>query len=151
MKTSLLSICALMVVSTGCYEPLDSAADVSALEAQLDEIEKLTTPDSEMYLSYFAPEAVLLPPDEGAIEGRDAALAFYQSAFEGVTALRLQYSEPIIEVSGDLAVRRYAGSADITFGESAATTTAKTKYLDVLKRQPDGTWMIVTHSWGADP
>lgn len=148
----MLKYCTLFVVTLliACAPAQDPTADTSELTRQLVEIEQLRTPDAETYLSYFASDAILLPPDLPAIGGKEAALAFYNSAFEGVSALRLDYSDPIIDLDGDMATRRYSGTAEITIGANDETIVSRTKYLDILKRQPDGTWKISIHSWGAN-
>ena len=146
-KLCTLFVVILLIACAPVYDPSD---DVSDLTRQLVEIEQLTTPDIDTYLSYFASDAVLLPPDLPAIEGKEAALAFYNSVFETVTTWRLDYSEPLIDLAGDLATRRYSGTAEITFGANDESIVSKTKYLDILKRQPDGTWKISIHTWVAN-
>lgn len=76
----MLRFCTLFVVMLliACAPTHDPNDDVSDLTRQLVEIEQLTTPDIDTYLSYFASDAVLLPPDLPAIEGKEAALAFYK-------------------------------------------------------------------------
>ena len=142
----------LFVVSllTACAPVHDPTKDISDLTRQLAEIEQLTTPDTDAYLSYFASDAVLLPPDLPAIEGKEAAFVFYESAFEGVSALRVDYSDPVIDLAGDMATRRYFGTAEITIGANDETIVSRTKYLDILKRHPDGIWKVSIHSWGAN-
>jgi len=146
-KFCTLFIVTLLIACAPAHNPND---DISELTQQLKEIEQLTTPDIDTYLSYFASDAVLLPPDLPAIDGKEAAFTFYKSAFETVSTWRLDYSEPAIDIAGDIATRRYTGTAAISFGGNAETIISRTKYLDVLKRQPDGTWKISIHTWGAN-
>ena len=107
----------------------------------------MTTFDSEAYLTHFTDDIVLLPPDRAAISGKTAALSFYETAFEGIVGLRLDYTEPSIEISGDLAVRRYEGTAYLKFKDSPDEVVVRNKYLDVLKRQDNGLWKISIHTW----
>ena len=71
-------------------------------------------------------------------------------ASRGVESWSLDYSDPVIEVSGDLAVRTYSGTAKLVLEDSPDPVTLRSKYLDVLKRQEDGSWKISIHTWGAD-
>jgi ketosteroid isomerase-like protein len=122
--------------------------DIAALEQQLAEIERFTTPDAVRYLGYFVDDLTLLPPDRPAIAGKAAALEFYRSAFAGVPSFTLEYSDPVIDLAGDLAVRRYDGVGRLNAADGREAVVRRVKYLDVLRRQPDGTWKITVHSWG---
>ena len=147
-QSGLVLVLALGV--SACTPANDHGTVARLLRSQLEQIEQITTPDIELYLSHFSDNAVLLPPNGPEVVGKQAALEFYKSAFHGAESLRIEYSDPIIEVSGRLAVRRYSGTADIRFDSSREEIRVATKYLDVLKKQPDGSWKIIVHAWGAN-
>lgn len=123
-----------------------SEADRQVLRAQLEVFESMTTPDWSRYLGYFTDDAILYPPDRPAIFGKPAAQAFYEAAFGGIASVSIDYSEPTIDIAGDLAVRRYemVGTAFLDSGDSFE---ARNKYIDVLRRQPNGDWKITVHAW----
>jgi ketosteroid isomerase-like protein len=127
------------------------AADVRALIEQLRYIETLAgAADNARYLDLFTDDTVLLPPDRPAIAGKVAALAFYDEAFRGAGDVRVRYHDPVIEIDGALAVRRYAASGTVEHLDPPRIVEIRTKYLDVLKKQPDGSWRIAMHMWSTN-
>ncbi len=145
-----LMICASCSGSSDVPTEIDRAM----LDVQLDSIELIFASGEPMdviferYLEFFAPDAVLLPPGGEPIRGREAALAFYTTGFEGFTALSLDYQSPDVLLDGDVALRRYDGTA-VVLSEAARDTLAFTnRYIDVVRRGIDGEWRIVWHVWG---
>lgn len=120
-------------------------ADIATLKNQLVAFEQLKEPDTEMYLALLTEDVTFLPPDSKAIVGKQAVRAFVKAAAAPVSSVRLDYSDPIIDLSGDLAVRR----ADQVVSLNDKPVDRK-KILDVLKRQPDGSWKIAVRSWGSN-
>ncbi len=137
-----------------CQQVSDNRAeaDLSAIRNQLNEFEEIflsldlpIAAQIKEYLEYFVDDLALLPPGEDAVQGYDAALAFYTEAFEGGTVLDVSFQTPVILLEGDMAVRRYIGSSEVMFdGETYSSTN---RYIDILRRQPDGEWLTVWHAW----
>lgn len=123
--------------------------DIQALNTQLDEIEllckNLVTND---YMSFFHEEAIIFPPGQSPIKGIEAIREFY-SVFEKVfvPSFDLVYSERYFEVEDSLAIRRYNGYAKIFYKDNSDTLISNNKYVDMVKKQPDGSWKIIWHMW----
>ena len=137
-----------------CQQVSDSRveADLSAIESQLEDIEKVILNTDvpiavlmQNYLEFFVDDPVLLPPGEDAVQGYDAALAYYTKGFEGGTILDVDFQKPSILLDGDMAVRRYIGSAEAMF--DSGPYSSYHRYIDILQRQPDGEWLTVWHAW----
>ena len=137
-----------------CQQVSDSRAeaDFAEIKSQLDDIEEnfLNTEVSiaaqiKKYLEFFVADPVLLPPGEDAVQGYDAALAYYTEGFEGGTVLDVDFQTPDILLDGDMAVRRYIGSSEIMF--DSGPYSSYNRYIDILQRQPDGEWLTVWHTW----
>lgn len=149
------TIAALVAVQlTACQPTADVTSDIAVLEDHLVEIEQLFNEPYagersrfDVYLDYFADNIVLLHPEGHTTTGKDAALAFYTSAFTGVTIDSLDYYEPEILFDGGLAVRRYSGTATGTHGEEQIEFALTNRYIDVLERRDGGNWRIVWHAW----
>jgi uncharacterized protein (TIGR02246 family) len=111
-----------------------AASDVVALhEALVAAIEKQ---DAALIASLYAPDAHLLPPGSEAVEGPGIE-AFWQGFLDmGVTGGRLQ--DVRFEERDDLVV---AEGWYQVHGDSGVLDTGK--YVDVAKRQPDGSWKWV--------
>lgn len=113
-------------------------ADRTAIRATVDSFTNaIKKGDYATAASYYAENAVFMPPNAPAVEGR----AGIQKAFETfgrVTA----FSQPIVELDGvgDLAYARL--NADLTFIPPNATTpmSDKSKVLIVMRKQADGNW-----------
>ena len=128
-------------------------ADFSAIMGQLEDIEALMSSGlpitnlNEKYLEFFVDDLVLLPPGGSAVEGRDAALAFFNDVWGGVTLIAVNYETPVIMLEGDMAVRRYVGSGEFLIDAESEPVTGSGRYIDILQRQSDGGWRIVWHTW----
>ncbi len=123
--------------------------DQRTLNDQLDEIEELCLDlKVDSYMSYFHDDAIIFPPGQSSIQGIDSIAKFY-SVFEElfVPSFKNVYSERSFEIDDSVAVRRYHGFAEILFKDSPDTLISNNKYVDVLKKQPDGSWKIIWHIW----
>jgi ketosteroid isomerase-like protein len=141
-----------------CQQAADNRTefDLSAIESQLKKFEEtLLAPDVPIetvlqeYLGYFVDDPVLLPPDESAVQGYDAALAYYTEGFAGGTVVAVDYhlQEPEIFLNGDMAIRRYIGSSEIKWDGELEHYSSYNRYIDILQRQADGEWRVVWHAW----
>ncbi len=105
--------------------------------------------DAAAIAIHFTDDAYLMAPDQPTLQGKQAIQAYYQSIFdEYETDLESYYEE--VEVSGDLAYGR--GFAKVTLypktgGDSSVSTA---KYLNILKKQPDGTWKTTHDVWNSN-
>jgi ketosteroid isomerase-like protein len=154
-KVSLIIIS--LVITMGCtnqkktdqIDNSNSERDLMALNDQLDEIEKLCLDlKVENYMSYFHDDAIIFPPGQSIIQGKDSITKFYR-VFEElfVPSFKNVYSERSFEINDSIAVRRYNGFAEILFKDSPDTLFSNNKYVDLLKKQPDGSWKIMWHIW----
>ena len=139
-----------------CQQNSDSRveADLSAIENQLIEIEEIFLTSEvpiatqiQEYLDYYIDDLVLLPPGGDAVHGYAAALAYYTEGFDGYTILEVDYRTPDILLNGDMAVRRYFGTAKFEIDGESEPASSSNRYIDILQRQPDGEWLMVWHTW----
>ena len=86
----------------------------------------------------YTEDAVLLPPNAPAVKGRDEIRRWFE-ANEQNTSIDLEIAE--IEVRGDLAY--VWGLSTVTIEEPGAEAIVFSgKYLDIRRKQPDGTWLV---------
>ncbi len=81
--------------------------------------------------------------DGAAIQGREAVAAYYQSIFDEYELVLESYYEAV-EISRGMAYDRGEAKVTLTSKNNGATTTSTSKYLNILQRQPDGSWQT-TH------
>jgi uncharacterized protein (TIGR02246 family) len=89
----------------------------------------------------YAPDAVVLPPDQPPLRGRAAIATFWQGMFQaGLREAPLTIEQ--VETSGDLASE--IGTYALTLQpDGTAAMVLHGKYLVVHQRQADGSWKII--------
>jgi uncharacterized protein (TIGR02246 family) len=95
--------------------------------------------DAHAMASVYEPDAELLPPNAEAIRGREAIERFWQGGLEmGVRVVEFKMLR--FEKADGLAyeVGRFTLSID---GDDGLPTLDRGKYVVVLRRQPDGSWL----------
>lgn len=98
---------------------------------------------------YFTEDALLMAPGKPASKGKEAVQAYYQSIFdEYTTALESHYEE--IEVSGNLAYGRGFAKVTLTPKKGGDVLVSTAKYLNILKKQPDGLWRTTHDIWNGN-
>ncbi|MDP9278770.1 MAG: SgcJ/EcaC family oxidoreductase [Gemmatimonadota bacterium] len=118
--------------------PAFTDADGTAIRAVIDSFTTaVKAGDYATAASYYAEDAVFMPQNAPAVEGR----AGIQKAFESFGRVSA-FSQPVVEVEGvgDLAYARL--NVDLTFTPPNTTTpmTDKDKVLIIMRKQADGKW-----------
>jgi uncharacterized protein (TIGR02246 family) len=94
----------------------------------------------------YTEDAVLMPPNAPAVEGRSAIQAFFTS-LPPVTAFDLKTVE--IDGRGDLAY--VSGNYAMTITPPGGTPVNDTgKFLEIHRRQPDGSWPLHRDMFNSD-
>ena len=130
-----------LLVTAACSAPAAAAlsdADKTAIEAQEQSFSKsmIAGDVAGVVKSYYAPDAVFLPPNEPAVSG-SAAVERALKAFPPLSVMKMQTEE--IVGAGDLAYVR--GKYQMTMNPpGAAPITDSGKYLEVFRKQADGSW-----------
>jgi uncharacterized protein (TIGR02246 family) len=128
-----------------------SSQDEAAIRAVDAEWSRAATAgDADALNATYASDATLLPPNEPLAKGE--AMKKYNadmtSAFSGPMELRTTF----VEGRGDLAYAVGTYRATLTPRKAGAKPlpTEEGKYLEVLKKQADGSWKIVYDMWSAN-
>jgi uncharacterized protein (TIGR02246 family) len=100
----------------------------------------------DSFAALFTDDAVLLPPNAPAVRGREGA----RSILAPMIFTEMRGTALEIENRGDLAVARgvYAFTGRLKAAPTIVRDTGK--WVAVLRRQPDGTWLIATNVWNSD-
>ncbi len=105
--------------------------------------------DVDGCVSFWSDDGVLMPPNEPSVTGKEALRAWYQDAFNQFGfQFSIEYQQ--VEEAGDWAFARgrYSGSIIPKTGGDPIQDTGK--LLEVLRRQPDGSWKWACHMWSSD-
>ena len=126
----------------------EDKAGVRALDAEW--ARAATVGNGEAIAALYAPDAVLLPPGEPMVKGEAAKKYWvdFTNGFSGPTELNTM----AVEGAGDMATA--IGTYKMTLTPKKAGAKAlpaeEGKYLEVLKRQEDGSWKIIYDMWSPD-
>ncbi len=133
-------------------EQTQRSSDSLALNNQLNEIELLCENlVLDHYLAYFYEDAMLLPPGQAPIKGIEAIREYLSGFYDFfIPSFECQYSERKIEVEDSLAVRQYKSFGRILYLNAKDTLISDNKYMELVKKQSDGSWKIVWQMWNAN-
>jgi len=137
-----------LVLSVGCQGPAGlSEADRTAIR-QGDENygNLLNARDFKGLAALYAEDAIVLPSNQAAVQGR-AAIQAALEAFPPISNSQFQVLE--IEGLGDLAYSRGTYSMTVT-PAGAAPIEDRGKYIEIWRKQADGSWKILRDIWNSD-
>ena len=118
---------------------IDSAGQVFARNAMAGDFAVLTK-------AHYAEDAIVLPPNMPAATGHAAIEAMFKT-FPPITAFELRNEE--VEGDGNLAYVR--GRYTMTMSPPGAAAIADTgKYLEIWRKQSDGSWKSVRDMFNSD-
>ncbi|KPK60770.1 MAG: hypothetical protein AMS21_09355 [Gemmatimonas sp. SG8_38_2] len=151
-RSVLLAVLALALVSTACQPPAQEAGplseeDVAAITRTSDAwVEGYSTDDDAAMLAASTEDLVLMPPDMPALQGLQAA-GEYLASFTGI---ELRVTRLEIDGRGDLAFERATYVASAAVEGMADPITYPGKYVNIWRRQADGSWLIAVCIWNGD-
>ena len=101
--------------------------------------------DAAAVAASYDSEAAVIPSGAAQVSGHAAILDFWKGAIaQGITDHKLELIEAI--ESGDLALQRGLWSAAVVNAEDERQTFKGNVHL-VYRRQADGGWKVLTHTW----
>jgi ketosteroid isomerase-like protein len=127
--------------------PADEAAIRGADSAFMTAV---NAADVNGIVGVYAADAALLPPNLPIQRGHDAVKAFW-SGFLDVYTVRMETGSDIVEGRGDLAynVGHYRFTA-VPKAKGAPGVADEGKFVEVLKKQPDGSWKYVVDMYSSN-
>jgi uncharacterized protein (TIGR02246 family) len=149
----ILSVLVVLVfLAAGCQSPAPAPAGLADTEktALRDTAQRWTQAvlagDMAAVAAFYLEDAVLLPPHHGEVAGRAAIESFFRE-FPPFTAFALEH----VDVNGaaDLAYVRGRFTLTMQIPE-AGPLEDRGKYLEIWKKQADGSWMIKYDMFSSD-
>ena len=121
---------------------MERACDHAAIRAVLERwFRAMEEGDVAGVVALVTPDVVVIPPGSPPIEGK-SGLEEALSAFLGENSETVDYEVAEVEVSDGLAFARIAESTTILPRTGADPFSVKGTHITVLRRQPDGNWLI---------
>jgi uncharacterized protein (TIGR02246 family) len=140
------------VGAAGCQAPADPAlgtADAPALRAALAAyFDAANTGDPAGWAALYTEDAVMMPPNGPAVEGRAAIEAWL--AMLPVTIADAEGTALEVEGAGDLAYVRGTYSMNLQIPGVPEAVPQQGKLLQIYARQPAGSWLLARDIWNAD-
>ena len=141
-----LSCCCLALVTVGCASqpsgaPDTRAADEAAIrEADIAWSKSAEAKQVDTHVAYYTEDAIVLPPNEPLATGKEPIRKVIGDLY-AMPGLSVKWQPTKVEVarSGDIGYSR--GTYEMTVNDAKGNPmTDRGKYVEVWKKQADGTW-----------
>ena len=148
MKTkSLIATLTLgFAAAAGCL-----AADDQALrDADAEWSKAAGAKDLDKTVSYYSDDAIVMPPNDPAATTKEAVRKIWQDLLAS-SGLVISWKATKVEVakSGDIGF--VSGTYELTMNDASGNpVNDRGKYLEVWKKQPDGSWKCGADIWNSD-
>ena len=126
-----------------------STSDIAAVRAAtLGYRDAWLTNDATRIMATLTPDAVLVPSGLAAIHGSTAIRAFWwPAAAPATTVTAMDLTIETIDGCGDVAFVSGRGTLTFTIADISAPRSLASTFINVLRRQSNGTWLIAERMW----
>lgn len=112
-------------------------------------IDRYVAGDAAGLAKLFSEDCLMLPPDTPVAVGNAEVQALYEELFSQIAPSAMTI-KPTEEVTvGDWGYGAGSWTVTAILKATEAPVNLEGKYLNVVKRQADGTWKIHRHAWNA--
>lgn len=127
------------------------AADESALRAADEEWSKAAgAKDLDKTVSFYVDDATVLPPNSGMVNTKDAFRKIWKEMMDA-PGFAVGWKATKVEVAQSGELGYVSGTYNFTMNDaSGKPATDRGKYLEVWKKQNDGSWKCVVDTWNSD-
>ena len=155
MKRYHLTLAGLLALAAiSCAPQVDVKAEKAAIEIMLADWVEVTNQGGEAgadgYAAFVTEDAVFLPPNEVRIDGR-AGVREMILPFTLAEDFSIDWKATSIEVSADGKLAYTNGVFEYSLKDAAGNPVSdKGKFVDVFKKQADGSWKCSLGMWSSD-
>ncbi len=151
-----LTLLPLLLIA-GCT-PTEPVEEATSREADVEAIDQLrqeysiayNAGDAAALAGLYTDDAVLLPPNDATLTGKEAIQSMYEVTFDQFTGEHSTTSQEI-EVAGDWAFGQGTFRLKLAPKDGSEPVEEEGKYIVICQRQPDGSWKIARLIWNNDP
>ena len=131
--------------------PVDTSADAAAVKAVSEhELAIMTGGQVDSLDAVFAPDVLVMPPNEPALHGTGAVKTWFQGML-GQMSMAGTYSTTHETVSGDWAIQHYAYNITMTpKAAGAAPMQDHGNGIHIMHKQADGKWLITQDIYASE-
>jgi uncharacterized protein (TIGR02246 family) len=152
MKPIVFAMTLLMIGVAGCDQRVvqDEASDILRIEAlSAARAKAFNEGNADVIAMAFTEYGVLMAPNVISTIGREAVRKYYQGIFDQYkTFLESGYEE--VKVSGELAYGVGFATVKLVPHSGGDTLLSTAKYINILRRQDDGSWLTTHDIWNAN-
>lgn len=139
------------LAAAGCRsrtnDVLAEADETAIREAFATALKAAAAGDAAAWAAVYAEDAVLLPPHGASVQGREA-IRTWIAALPPLSDVRADVAD--LEGRGDLAYARGSYSMKIAVPGAPAPVDEKGKYLEIWRKQADGSWKLEKDMFNSD-
>ena len=143
---------ALVLLNLACDPDLvqDTTDDISKIKAlSAARAKAFNEGDANVIAMAFTNDGRLMAPATKSTTGREAMRAYYQGIFDQYkTFLESGYAD--VKVSGDLAYGVGFAKVKLVPHSGGDTLFSTAKYINILERQHDGSWLTTLDIWNGN-
>lgn len=96
---------------------------------------------------YYAPDAIMMPPNGVEVKGA-TEIGNWMTSYPAIS--NTKFSIVDLEGSGDLAYVHGTYEMDVTAPGTTVAVHDKGKYLEIWKKQADGSWKVIRDMFNSD-
>lgn len=105
--------------------------------------------DVDKTVSYYSKDAIVLPPNKPVATTKEAIRASWKEDLDSMISGSWKATKVEVATSGDMAY--VSGTFEWTSKDaSGKTVNDRGKYVEIFKKQADGTWKAVADIWNSD-
>lgn len=149
---NLFLIVIMSILGTHCSTPAvhDEASDIAAIKAlSASRAKAFNEGDAGVIAAAFTETGLLMAPGNKSMTGREAVRGYYQQIFDQYkTVLESGYDE--VKVSGHLGYGVGFARVKLVPHAGGDTLVSTSKYINILERQADGSWLTTHDIWNSN-
>lgn len=151
-KILLLVLIALSATVRCASSRPDSAKDAESIRMQLRAWPSAAEAgDIQKYLTFVTDDVLMLPPNQAPLRGKREISEFLRGALAIATFDITVHPPEELVVTDGWAYARYRVQMVVHPKSGGASSELDRKYLDIWRREPDGTWKCHRHMWNDNP
>ena len=150
MTKPLFILLMLLIIACDPHPVQDATDDISKIKAlSAARAKAFNEGDANVIAMAFVDDGQLMAPATKSTTGREAVRAYYQGIFDQYkTFLESGYED--VKVSGDIAYGVGYAKVKLVPHGGGDTLFSTAKYINILKRQEDGSWLTTHDIWNGN-
>jgi ketosteroid isomerase-like protein len=145
----IVSIALLLLSFAGAIRAAHREAEPALRDADDQWSKAAGAHDLDKTVAFYSNDAMVLPPNAPAVTSKDAIRGIWQQILRDMTNMSWKATRVEVAKSGDIGY--IAGTYEMTIkDETGKLINDKGKYLEVWKKQADGSWKCQADMFSSD-